>query len=76
MQVGLDLERYQARTSGRCSARGFRARVHRDAERAYCDHAREPAAESCGRFAAKEAVGKALGTGVHFTWREIEVGPS
>ena len=25
------------------------------------------------RFAAKEAIGKALGTGVHFTWTEIEV---
>ena len=26
-----------------------------------------------GRFAAKEAVGKALGSGVYFTWKEIEV---
>ena len=26
-----------------------------------------------GRFAAKEAVGKALGCGVYFTWKEIEV---
>ena len=25
------------------------------------------------RFAGKEAVGKALGCGVHFTWMEIEI---
>ena len=31
------------------------------------------AATFAKRFAAKEAVGKALGVGVHFTWKEIEI---
>ena len=42
-------------------------------ERAYCDSKPNPAQHYAGRFAAKEAVGKAIGSGVHFTWREIEI---
>jgi holo-[acyl-carrier protein] synthase len=42
-------------------------------ERAYCDSKPNPPQHYAGRFAAKEAVGKALGCGVHFTWKEIEV---
>ena len=73
MKVGLDLieiarvrralERYPA----------FRERVFTDAERAYCDSRPNPAESYAGRFAGKEAVGKALGCGVRFTWREIEI---
>jgi holo-[acyl-carrier protein] synthase len=72
MQVGLDLieldriERALRRT-------GFRARVYTEAEQAYCESRANPLQSYAGRFAAKEAVGKALGCGVHFTWREIEV---
>ena len=43
------------------------------AERAYCDSKPNPPQHYAGRFAAKEAVGKALGSGVHFTWKEIEI---
>ncbi len=32
-----------------------------------------PAQHFAARFAGKEAVGKALGFGVPFTWREIEI---
>src|SRR6266487_2047513 len=32
-----------------------------------------PPQHYAARFAGKEAVGKALGSGVHFTWREIEI---
>ena len=32
-----------------------------------------PAQHYAARFAGKEAVGKALGCGVRFTWREIEI---
>ena len=44
-------------------------------ERAYCDSRKNPAQSYAGRFAGKEAVGKALGLGVAraFAWREIEI---
>ena len=53
----------------------FLQRVFTDAEVAYCSRKHHPAPHSAGRFAAKEAAMKALGTGwahdVH--WRGIEV---
>jgi len=52
---------------------GFRERCFTDAERAYCDSKKNPAESYAARFAGKEAVGKALGCGVLFTWREIEI---
>ena len=52
---------------------GFRGRCFTEAERAYCDSKPNPAQHYAGRFAAKEAIGKALGSGVYFTWREIEI---
>jgi holo-[acyl-carrier protein] synthase len=73
VQVGIDLieiarvrralERYPA----------FRERCFTEAERAYCDSRPNPAESYAGRFAGKEAVGKALGCGVRFTWKEIEI---
>jgi holo-[acyl-carrier protein] synthase len=59
------LERYPA----------FRERCFTDAERAYCESRRNPAESYAGRFAGKEAVGKALGFGVAraFAWREVEI---
>jgi holo-[acyl-carrier protein] synthase len=51
----------------------FRLRCFTEAERAYCDSKANPAQHYAGRFAAKEAVGKALGIGVRFTWKEIEI---
>ncbi len=51
----------------------FLTRVFTEAERAYC-RGRVP--ELAVRFAAKEAVSKALGTGiVGMAWRDIEVVP-
>jgi holo-[acyl-carrier protein] synthase len=52
---------------------GFRERCFTEAERAYCDSKKNPAESYAGRFAGKEAVGKALGCGVRFTWKEIEI---
>lgn len=72
MQVGLDLIELE-RIERALRRERFRARVYTDAERAYCDSKANPLQSYAGRFAAKEAVGKALGCGVHFTWREIEV---
>jgi len=54
---------------------GFRDRCFTPAEQAYCDSRKNPAESYAGRFAGKEAVGKALGFGVAraFAWREIEI---
>src|SRR3954463_16162880 len=53
----------------------FRERCFTEAERAYCDSRRNPAESYAGRFAGKEAVGKALGFGVAraFAWKDIEI---
>jgi len=43
-------------------------------ERGYCDGFANPFPRYAARFAAKEAVGKALGIGIiGFRWRDIEV---
>ena len=73
MKVGVDLieiERIR-RTLERYP--GFRDRCFTPAEQAYCDSRANPAESYAGRFAGKEAVGKALGVGVRFSWREIEI---
>jgi holo-[acyl-carrier protein] synthase len=53
----------------------FRERCFTDAERIYCDSRPNPAQRYAARFAAKEAVGKALGFGVAraFAWRDVEI---
>ena len=55
---------------------GFRDRCFTQAEQDYCETRRNPAESYAARFCGKEAVGKALGCGVRFTWKDIEiVGP-
>lgn len=63
-RVAAALERHPERFRARC----FTAREVEE-----LDRKPKPSESYAGRFAAKEAVGKALGTGVHFTWTEIEV---
>ena len=75
MKVGTDLieiERVR-RALGRYDR--FRDRCFTAAEQAYCDSRPNPAQSYAGRFAGKEAVGKALGFGVArgFAWKEIEI---
>jgi holo-[acyl-carrier protein] synthase len=75
IRVGTDLiEIERIRRSLERYAR-FRERCFTEAERAYCDSRPNPAESYAGRFAGKEAVGKALGFGVAraFAWREIEI---
>jgi holo-[acyl-carrier protein] synthase len=50
-------------------------RVFTEGEIAYCTRRREPAIHFAGRFAAKEAAMKALGTGhtPEVLWRDVEV---
>ncbi len=52
----------------------LRARIFTPAELAYCESKADPVVSLAARFAAKEAVGKLLGSGV-LTWLEIEVTP-
>ena len=53
----------------------FIARVFTPAEREYCQSHHSPALHYAARFAAKEAVAKALGTGIgsHAGWLDLEI---
>ena len=64
-RIRRSLERYER----------FRDRCFTPAEQAYCESRPNPAQSYAGRFAGKEAVGKALGFGVAraFAWKEIEI---
>lgn len=73
MRIGIDLIEIARIRRSLERYPGFRERCFTEAERAYCDARANPAESYAGRFAGKEAVGKALGIGVHFTWREIEL---
>jgi holo-[acyl-carrier protein] synthase len=65
-RIAATLERYGAR---------FMHRIFSDAEVAYCSRRRVPAIHFAGRFAAKEAAMKALGTGHSHgvLWRDVEI---
>ena len=73
MRVGVDLIEIDRIRRALSRYPTFVERCFTDAERAYCESRPNPAESFAGRFAAKEAVGKALGCGVRFTWREIEI---
>ena len=72
MRVGVDIIEID-RVRRALERPGFRERCFTEAERAYCDSRTHPAQSYAARFAGKEAVGKALGCGVRFTWKEIEI---
>ena len=65
-RIAATLERYGER---------FIQRIFTDGEIAYCKRRRHPAIHFAGRFAAKEAAMKALGTGhtQNVLWRGVEV---
>src|SRR5215213_872187 len=65
-RIADTIERYSDR---------FLHRIFTDGEVAYCTRRRVPAIHFAGRFAAKEAAMKALGTGHSrgVLWRDIEV---
>jgi holo-[acyl-carrier protein] synthase len=65
-RIAATIERYGDR---------FIRRVFTEAEIAYCTRRRVPAIHFAGRFAAKEAGMKALGTGhsQNVLWRDVEV---
>jgi holo-[acyl-carrier protein] synthase len=74
--IGLDLvkiERIRA-LADRWQER-FLERLYTEAERRYCFDRASPYASLAGRFAAKEAVLKAIGTGwsAGISWQDIQV---
>ena len=75
MRVGVDLIEIDRIRRALERYPRFRERCFTDAERAYCESRANPAESYAGRFAGKEAVGKALGIGVAraFAWRDIEI---
>ena len=74
-RIGTDLIEIE-RITRALGRPGFRDRCFTSAEQAYCETRRNPAESYAARFCGKEAVGKALGCGVRFTWKDIEiVGP-
>src|SRR5947207_14753159 len=73
MTVGIDLIEIERVRRALERHPGFRERCFTEAERAYCDSRPNPPQHYAARFAGKEAVGKAIGIGVRFTWREIEI---
>jgi holo-[acyl-carrier protein] synthase len=72
VKVGVDIIEI-ARIRRALGRAGFRERCFTRAEQAYCESRHDPAQSYAARFAAKEAVGKALGCGVRFTWKDVEV---
>ncbi len=75
MKVGVDLIEIERISRALERYPGFKERCFTEAERAYCDSRKNPAQSYAGRFAGKEAVGKALGFGVAraFAWRDVEI---
>lgn len=74
-QVGIDIVEIDriAQSVERFGCR-FLERIYTPAEQAYCGRRTSRLA---GRFAAKEAVSKALGTGIRrIHWRNIEILPN
>jgi holo-[acyl-carrier protein] synthase len=72
--VGIDIVEV-SRIARMMKDKGFLARVFTEAELRECQKVRHPEQAFAARFAAKEAVGKALGTGVggRLSWLDIEI---
>jgi holo-[acyl-carrier protein] synthase len=82
VSVGVDMvevERVRRALENSRSGQRFRARVFTEQEIEYCERKRRGRYQSyAGRFAAKEAVMKALGRGwgAKVTWLDIAVAPA
>ena len=72
--IGVDLCEVDRMRAALARTPTLRARVFTDAEQAYCDRRKDPTERYAARFAAKEAVMKAMGVGMGACrWRDIEV---
>jgi holo-[acyl-carrier protein] synthase len=75
--VGIDLiEVARIRASFEKFGERFTGRILHPAETAYCLSHKDPAPFLAARFAAKEAISKAFGTGIgaQLGWKDMEVG--
>jgi len=73
--IGIDLVKIDRIEKAGKNQSGFLERVFTVRERAYCSRQKFPAQHYAGRFAAKEAVLKAIGTGwsAGVKWTDLEV---
>ncbi len=75
--IGIDIVEVE-RIRASCERFGdrFLNRILRPAEIAYCRSNKLMAPHVAARFAAKEAISKAFGTGIgkHLAWRDMEIG--
>jgi holo-[acyl-carrier protein] synthase len=72
--IGVDLVEVPRMRRALARTPGLAQRVFTDAERAYCERRRDPTERYAARFAAKEAVMKALGVGLGaFGFHDVEV---
>jgi holo-[acyl-carrier protein] synthase len=72
--IGVDLCEIERMRAALVRTPGLRRRVFTDEEQAYCDRRTDPTERYAARWAAKEAVLKAMGLGVGACkWTEIEV---
>ena len=72
--VGIDLCQVSRMRSALSRHEGrFAARIFTEDERAYCAQRSDPAQHFAARFAAKEALLKALSVPPGLSWHEIEV---
>jgi holo-[acyl-carrier protein] synthase len=74
--IGIDvIEIHRIRDVMERQGARFRDRVFTPAEQEYCGRHRDPAPSYAARFAAKEAMFKAIGTGwaEGVTWQDVEV---
>jgi holo-[acyl-carrier protein] synthase len=73
--IGVDLCEVDRMRAALARTPTLRERVFTDAEQAYCEARQDPTERYAARFAAKEAVLKAMGLGLGACgWRDIEVG--
>jgi holo-[acyl-carrier protein] synthase len=72
IQVGIDIVEHERFARALERHPRLVERVFTPAERSYCRSRPNPLQHYAARFAAKEAVGKAIGTGVR-SWKEIEI---
>lgn len=72
--IGVDLVDVERMRTVLARTPGLLSRLFTDGERAYAESSRDPATRYAVRFAAKEAVMKALGVGLGaFDWHDVEV---
>ncbi|HUI44947.1 MAG TPA: holo-ACP synthase [Nitrospirota bacterium] len=73
--IGVDLVKIDRIDRAGKSRVGFLERVFTENEREYCSRQKFPAQHYAGRFAAKEAVLKAIGTGwsAGVKWTDMEI---